>query len=79
VWALNQDVGGRNVGSVLGLGNMWGNLGAAVSPLLLNWVVGDGRWDLAFWTCAGAFLLSGVCSLGVNAAVPIVPADEDKH
>jgi MFS transporter, ACS family, glucarate transporter len=26
-WAFAQDVGGNNVGSVLGWGNMWGNLG----------------------------------------------------
>lgn len=78
VWAYVQDVGGRSVGSVLGWGNMWGNLGGALSPLLLNWVIGDtGRWDLAFLTCAAAFLLAGVCALGVNAAVPIVPPEEN--
>ena len=30
LWAYVQDAGGRYVGSVLGWGNMWGNLGAAL-------------------------------------------------
>ena len=76
VWAFNQDVGGRYVGSVLGWGNMWGNLGAALSPPLLNWVVGAGEWQLAFLTCAGAFLLSGICALGIRADLPIAPPEE---
>ncbi len=77
VWAFNQDVGGRHVGSVLGWGNMWGNLGAAVSPPLLNHVVGEGgRWDLAFLVCAGSFFIAGLAALGVNATKPIVPAEE---
>ena len=48
---------------------------AALSPLLLNWVLGSDRWDAVFLTCGAAFLLSGVCALGINAAVPLVPAE----
>jgi MFS family permease len=77
VWAYSQDVGGRHVGSVLGWGNMFGNIGAALSPLLLEEVIGPGNWDLAFLTCALAFLLSGLCALGVNASIPIVPPDKE--
>jgi sugar phosphate permease len=72
-WAFNLDVGGRHVGSVLGWGNMWGNFGAALSPPLLNWVVGPDRWwDGAFLACGAAFLVAGVCALGINAAAPLV-------
>ncbi|MFP6676035.1 MAG: MFS transporter [Pirellulaceae bacterium] len=79
MWAFNQDVGGKYVGSVLGWGNMWGNFGAAVTAPILLWVVGSPeRWDYAFATCAGAFLLSGICGLGVNAAIPIAPPDDDE-
>ncbi|MEO8498555.1 MAG: MFS transporter, partial [Planctomycetota bacterium] len=77
VWAFTQDAGGRHVGSILGWGNMWGNLGAWVTPPLLIWIVGDTqRWDLAFVTCAVAFLLSGIAAAGIDATIPIV-ADED--
>lgn len=78
-WAFNQDVGGKHVGSVLGWGNMWGNLGAAVNSPLMLWAVGaNERWDQAFMVCAGAFFLSGILSLGVNATIPIAPEDDDE-
>jgi ACS family glucarate transporter-like MFS transporter len=73
LWAYSQDVGGRYVGSVLGWGNMWGNLGGAVSPLILGWVASYWSWDAMFLTCAGAFLLAGICSLAVDATRPVVP------
>ncbi len=73
VWAYAQDVGGRHVGSVLGWGNMWGNLGAAVTPPFLIWVVGDPqRWNAAFLTCAVAFLIAGIAALGIDASKPLV-------
>lgn len=77
VWAFNQDVGGRHVGSVLGWGNMWGNLGAAMSPPLLNYVVREaGSWDLVFGVCALSFLVAGLSALAVDATKPIVPEDQ---
>ncbi len=72
VWAFCQDVGGPHVGSVLGWGNMWGNLGAFVTPPVLIWIVGDGfLWDRAFLACAAAFFLAGVTALGIDATIPI--------
>jgi sugar phosphate permease len=73
VWAYCQDVGGRHVGSVLGWGNMWGNFGAWLSPVLLAVVVQEIGWDAMFLTCAGAFLVAGISSLGINASRPVVP------
>ena len=79
IWAYMQDAGGRHVGSILGWGNMWGNLGAAVTPPLLIRIVGETeRWDLAFLTCATAFLLSGLAAAGINATIPIVVDDDDQ-
>ncbi|MEX0819192.1 MAG: MFS transporter [Pirellulaceae bacterium] len=78
IWAYMQDAGGRHVGSILGWGNMWGNLGAAVTPPLLIWIVGETeRWDLAFLTCATAFLLAGLAASGINATIPIVGDDDE--
>ncbi len=75
-WAFKQDVGGRYVGSVLGWGNMWGNLGAAISPLIYNFVLGE-HPDLADWNnmmlvCLLAFVVAGICALGIDATQPIV-------
>lgn len=72
-WAYKQDVGGRHIGSVLGWANMWGNLGATASPILLNEIIGTYGWDAAFLTCAAAYLLSGLAALGVDASIPIIP------
>ena len=77
VWAYMQDAGGKHVGSVLGWGNMWGNFGAAVSPLALEATRHALGWNGAFLACAIAFLISGVAAAGIDATVPIVTdADE---
>ncbi|MEO2034758.1 MAG: MFS transporter [Planctomycetaceae bacterium] len=77
-WAFTQDVGGRHVGSVLGWGNMWGNLGAAVAPPFLIWIVGGAdRWNNAFAVCAAAFFLAGISALGINATIPIGQIEND--
>jgi MFS family permease len=74
IWAFNQDVGGRNVGTVFGWGNMWGNLaGAAFSPVLLGWVSRSFGWGAAFGTCSVAFAMAGVCGLLMNASKPLEP------
>ena len=75
-WAYNQDVGGKYVGSVLGWGNMWGNLGAAIAPPLLIFVCGEAprNWNYAFIACAASFFIAGLTGLGVNATVPIAPS-----
>jgi MFS transporter, ACS family, glucarate transporter len=70
LWAYVQDVGGRHVGSVLGWGNMWGNLGATVTPPLLIFIVGESSrpdWNAGFTACAIAFLIAGLAALGIDA------------
>jgi len=76
-WAFFQDVGGKYVGSILGWGNMWGNLGAAVSPILLAWVVESWGWNEMFMVCAAAFFVAGSFALGIDATIPIAPDDEN--
>jgi ACS family glucarate transporter-like MFS transporter len=75
-WAFTQDIGGRQVGSVLGWGNMWGNLGAAVSPLIYDYFLGENPtlrdWNMMFAVCAGAFFVSGVFGLLMDATKPLL-------
>jgi ACS family glucarate transporter-like MFS transporter len=75
VWAFKQDIGGRYVGSVLGWGNMWGNIGAAVSMLVLPNIGGDYPWEYRFLACAAAFLVAGIAALGVDARVSVAPPE----
>ncbi len=77
VWAYCQDVGGSHVGSILGWGNMWGNLGAFVTPPLLIWIVGESYdWNRAFLACAAAFFVAGVTALAIDATVPVAPEEK---
>ncbi len=43
IWAYMQDVGGKNTAAFFGWGNMWGNLGAATTPLLVRSCCRNGR------------------------------------
>jgi MFS transporter, ACS family, glucarate transporter len=67
IWAYSMDVGGKTVGFVLGWGNMWGNLGAFASPMILNEAVKAYGWDAVFWICGGVFITIAVLSLFVDA------------
>jgi ACS family glucarate transporter-like MFS transporter len=79
VWAFAQDIGGRHTGAALGWANMWGNLGAAASPVLLGWVqrsfatpdVPTSGWPAAFAVCACTFAVAAVAALGLNAGRPL--------
>lgn len=78
-WAFVQDAGGRYVGVVLGFGNMWGNIGAAVAPQIygyaLEWSRND--WNVCFLICSGAMIVSGVAGIFIDASQPIVEDDPE--
>lgn len=79
-WAFVQDAGGRYVGVILGFGNMWGNIGAAVAPIIYSASIAwtkdmawskDG-WNTCFVFCAAAMIASGVAGILIDATRPIV-------
>src|SRR5262245_42731333 len=76
VWSFAQDVGGKNVGAALGWGNMWGNFGAAVSPVLVGAVARAAGWNAAFVVCGATFAAAAVCGLMLDATKPVEPEDE---
>ena len=67
VWAYAQDVGGKSVGAALGFGNMLGNFGAALSPLLLGETKRSGGWEAAFGLCATCYVIAAICGLMLDA------------
>ena len=75
IWAYAQDVGGKYTASIMGWGNMWGNLGAAIAPLLYNAVLGENPaladWNNLFALCAGVFALSGISAMVLDATKSI--------
>jgi MFS family permease len=71
IWAYMQDVGGKNTAAVFGWGNMWGNLGAATTPLLVPYVLEkwdtNGDWHEAFYVFSSGYLVAAIAALGINA------------
>jgi nitrate/nitrite transporter NarK len=66
-WAVCLEIGGTHAGVVTGAMNMFGNLGGAVSPLVVGeWLQRRGAWELPLWTVAGCYLLAMVCWLAVD-------------
>ncbi len=82
-WAYCQDVGGKYVGSVVGWGNMWGNLGAAIAPqlfiLIKSYHPDDPKagWASVFLVCAVVQVIGAVAAMGIDATHPI-KMDGDK-
>ena len=75
-WSYAQDVGGKHVGSVLGWSNMWGNFGAALSPVILGGIVGcfgesTTGWTAAFVGCAILNMLAALAAIGISAKEPL--------
>lgn len=73
IWSFAQDVGGKNVGAALGFGNMWGNLGAACSPVLLMAVKNAAGWDVVFLVGGLAFAAAAGCGMMLDATKAIDP------
>ncbi len=68
LWAFAQDIGGKNTAATLGWGNMMGNFGAALSPILLGFIKRSSwGWDGVFVVCACFFVLAAVFALGLDA------------
>lgn len=71
-WASYQDIGGRHVASVLGVGNMWGNLGAGVFSWLIGKLADLDRWHTVFLISAVAMAANALLWSFFDATRPIV-------
>ncbi|MCI0739429.1 MAG: MFS transporter [Gemmataceae bacterium] len=72
VWAYNLDVGGKYVGAILGWGNMFGNFGAALSPLLVQGLQRQLDWHGVFLVFAFMMVFASFLALFIDATKPIV-------
>lgn len=80
MWATCADIGGRYVGSVSGLMNMIGALGAILSPILIpnvkDWLPADYPatlcWRIIFTGLAGAWFLAALAWLFIDASKRLV-------
>lgn len=75
MWTTMQDISGKYQAQLFGWGNMWGNFGAAILPVIFTktLLLYDTNHDYheGVWLCAGAFVLAGAFALFVNAEKPV--------
>jgi MFS transporter, ACS family, glucarate transporter len=66
-WSICHDIGGRNAGIVTGAMNTWGNIGGAISPLVVGYAVGWwNSWTVPFYITAGVYLFGAICTFFVD-------------
>jgi MFS family permease len=76
-WAGCMDIGGRHSGTVSGSMNMLGNIGGALSPLAVGYILTwTQNWALTFYVSSAIYLLGGLCWLFIDAHTPLVPEME---
>jgi MFS transporter, ACS family, glucarate transporter len=75
MWATYQDIGGRHVGSVLGLGNMCASFGSASYTWLAGSLAKHHDWNTVFLLAAGAMTIATISWLLLDPTHPMEPAD----
>ena len=71
-WAIPLDIGGDYAGSIASVMNAFGNLGSAVSPILLAYMVGVYGWNIPFFVCSLLCVGGASLSVTINADKQIV-------
>ena len=66
-WAIPLDIGGDFAGSVSAVMNTCGNIGGAISPTLLAYLVEDRGWDAPFFLASGLCVLAAALWTGIDA------------
>jgi MFS transporter, ACS family, glucarate transporter len=78
-WAGAMDIGGRYSGTVSGTMNMVGNIGGALSPMIVGYILTwyPGNWTLTFYVSSGIYLMGALCWLFIDAQTPLQPSALD--
>jgi MFS family permease len=73
-WSTTMDVGGKFAGTVSGAMNMWGNIGGALSPLAIGYILAwtNNNWNVTFYVSALVLVLGIFCWMFLD---PVKPFD----
>jgi ACS family D-galactonate transporter-like MFS transporter len=72
-WSICHDVGGESAGTVTGCMNTFGNIGGAISPLVVGYSVQLwGSWTLPFYVTAGVYAAGGLLTLLIDPTQPLL-------
>jgi MFS transporter, ACS family, glucarate transporter len=66
-WAIPLDIGGDYAGSVSAVMNMCGNIGGAISPTLLAYLVKAYNWEIPFLVASALCIVAGLLYLRIDA------------
>lgn len=73
-WAIPLDIGGDYAGSVAAVMNTCGNIGGAISPALLAYLVEGYSWDAPFALASGLCVTAALLWLRIDATRGIFPS-----
>ena len=75
-WAIPLDIGGDYAGSVSSIMNMCGNIGGAISPTLLAYLVSRYGWEVPFVLSAVLCLIAAALFLKIDATRRIFTVEQ---
>lgn len=73
-WAIPLDIGGDFAGSTASVMNMCGNVGAAISPALLAYLVKGYGWNVPFFVSSALCLIGAFIYCKIDASKSIFAA-----
>lgn len=71
-YAITMDMGGRYTPTVFALMNMSGNLGAAIFPDVVPWILEHSDWNTVMLAFTGIYVAAALCWIPFNADGTIV-------
>jgi MFS family permease len=72
-WGSAMDIGGKYAGTLSGAMNMWGNIGGALAPLAIGYILSwtSNNWNLTFYISAAIYLLGILCWMFIDPVTPV--------
>jgi len=77
-WRTAMDVGGQFAGTVSAAVNTSGQIGGAVGPVVVGYILQymNHNWTLTFAISAAIYVLGGLCWVWIDPVNPIVQAEQ---
>jgi MFS transporter, ACS family, glucarate transporter len=76
-WGAAMDVGGRHAGTLSGTMNMMGNIGGAMSPTVIGYLLSrtNNNWDMTFYVSAGVYFAGSIFWMLLDPVTPLDVAE----
>jgi sugar phosphate permease len=77
-WGACMDVGGKYAGTLSGAMNMAGNIGGALSPMMIGYMLKwtNSNWDLTFYVSAAVYFMGVFCWMALDPVTPLEGSDQ---